>query len=76
LAPFEPLIVGLLVIIFGPKNIMNLIIAWLAARSAEEVADKLSPKRSPHNPHANASFIDPLPLGPEGLEQVCADLLR
>jgi len=33
---------GLLMIIFRPKNVMNLVIAWLAARSAERIADKFS----------------------------------
>jgi len=42
LALFGLLVVGFLIMIFGPKNIVNLVIAWLAARSAERIADKFS----------------------------------
>jgi len=76
LALFGSLIVDLLVMFSGPKNITNSIIAWLAAKSAERIADKLSPKGNPHNPHAKASFINPLSFSPERFEQVCADLVR
>ena len=42
LALFGLLIVGFLMIIFGPKNVTNLIITWMATRTAEKVADKFS----------------------------------
>jgi len=42
LAFFGLLVIGLLIVIFGPKNVSNLIIAWMATRTAEKVADKFS----------------------------------
>ena len=39
---FGLLVVGVLMMIFGSKNVTSLIIAWMATRSAEKVADKFS----------------------------------
>ena len=62
--------------VFGPKNVTNLIIAWLATKSAERISDKFSPRKGLHNPHARASFLNLLSLSPEEFEEFCADLLK
>ena len=67
LAFFGLLVVGLIISIFGSKNITNLLIAWLATRSTERISDKFSPRKNPHNPHVKTNFIDPLSLSPRGV---------
>jgi len=73
---FVIIFVGVLTAVFGPKNVTNLIIAWLATKSAERISDKFSPRKGLHNPHARASFLNLLSLSPEEFEEFCADLLK